>query len=171
MRKIIKRKKLLTNVFACILFAAGLIGAAVSFWTELGNSLFGNGSQIALGVKLSPLYYVLSCVFAALLVVLVIFAYKLKNKLLVWLPLGYQLLTILSVICFAILASNVNEDTYIITIIMFTLFSPLYGFCELTYIWSLFLILPLFFASIIIAYKVHKFVKEVKLLTSKKKRK
>ncbi len=160
MDKINKKNNIFINIFSTVIFFAFLVSTIWMFWSGLGKSIMNSGGQLGVSVSLPSIYYVFSCVFAVVLVVYVIFALKLKKLILVLLPLCYQLLTVLSVICFAVLASDPNNSAYVIYIITFSLFAPLYGFCELTYIWSLFLILPLFFATVIVTYKVFRMSKK-----------
>ena len=171
MEKILKKKSVLINILSSVLFFGVFIASALAFWLSLGNTLFGMGTKLGLNVQLPVYYYILSCVFAISLVLLLVISYMFKSRLSVLYVVLYELLTIVTVICFAILATNPNETAYILTILMFTLFSPLFGFCYVTYIWSLFLIIPLFFASIIICFKVFKYYKEQKQLIKKSKKK
>lgn len=156
-------KNLLFNTIAVLLFVGLLVSTIWTFWSAIGDSVLNVGGKLGLSLEIPNSYYILSCVFAVALVLFVVLSYVFKNTILVMLPLVYQLLTIFSVILLAILATDLNNSAYIIYIITFSLFAPLYGFCEITYVWSLFLILPLFFASIIVTYKVFIFKKAAKL--------
>lgn len=168
MDKVKKRSLVITNTLSVVLFAAGLILTILPFWLEMAKlGLFGN--QLALDFKLPTYYYIMSFLFLAVLCVLTVFAYKLKNKLLALLPLCYLLFTIFVFICLAILMTSPNTEIYVLYIAAFSCIAPLYGFCEITYVWSLFVLLPLFFASIIVTYKVFKFTKEEKSNQKKKK--
>ncbi len=157
------------SIILVLLLIFGFVSTIFSFWSALGKSILGVGAQLAVNFSLPTVYYVLSCLFALLLLVTVVLAYRLKSVLLILMPLLYQLITVFAVICLAILATNANNNVYILYLITFSLFAPLYGFCELTYVWSLFLILPLFFATIIVAFKVIRFNNQKKCKTNKRK--
>ncbi len=164
-----KEKIILLNTVSSILFIAGLLLTIVPFLMNLFK--FSESNQIALTFELPVMYYVASCCFAVLLPALVVFAYIFKNKVMALLPLCYLILTVVVVICMFVLASNPNTDIYVIYVAAFSCIAPLYGFCSVTYVWSLFLLLPLFFGSIIVTFKIFKFEKLEKEQNNKKKRK
>lgn len=163
-----KERTVLLNTVSIILFIACLALTIAPFLTSLFK--LGQNTQIAMSFDLPVLYYIASCCFAALLTAMLVFAYIFKNKVMALIPMCYMVLTAIVVLCLFILMSNPNVDIYVIYVAAFSCIAPLYGFCYLTYVWSLFLILPLFFASIIVTVKIFKFEKLQKELSKKKKK-
>lgn len=156
-----KQKSAIINIVSILLFVAGLLSTVIIFWVSLGKNLLNPSGQVALTFELPVIYYVLSCFFAVLLLALVVFAYVYKKKLLVLMPLIYEILVILSAVTFALISSNMGASAYVFAIILFSLIAPLYGFCYVSYIWCLFLIIPLLFATFIITFKLFKKDKDV----------
>ena len=163
-----KERIVFLNTISIILFAACLAATIAPFLKSIFE--LGQNVHIATGFDLPAFYYIASCCFAALLTAMLVFAYIFKNKLMALLPTCYMVLTAVVVICMFILMSNPNTDIYVILIAAFSCIAPLYGFCYLTYVWSLFLILPLFFASIIVTVKIFKFHKLQKEQSKHKKK-
>lgn len=163
-----KERTVFLNTISIILFVACLASTIAPFLSSIYD--LGQNTPIATNFDLPIFYYIASCCFVALLTAMLVFAFVFKNKLMALIPTCYMVLTAVVVLCMFVLMSNPNTDIYIILIAAFSCIVPIYGFCALTYVWSLFLIIPLFFASIIITAKILKFEKIQKEQSNRKKK-
>ena len=156
------------TALAIFFFVATFVASIIGFWGSL-STVIGAGGILNKALEFPVYYFVFSCLFAVSFLALVVLGGYFKNRLLISIPLIYFIITLITTICFAILTTDVNQAAYIITILMFAMFSPLYGFCYITYVWCLFYIIPVFFATIIVAFKVFRFHFQQKKNKQKKK--
>lgn len=137
------------NSASVVLFVLSYVVCGIFGWLDVIMDLFNvNSSNI--GEKLiMPITYSIVCfVFFALLIALEVFGLLLKNKLMVFLSLGYSVLFMISFALLGVFATgNVESVTLfkILTYVLSFMMIPVYGV-----IWHLGPIFLLFFAFLII---------------------
>lgn len=154
------KHKLTLNSASVVLFVLGYIVCGIFGWLDVIKDLFNvNGSNMGEKLKMPITYSIVCFLFFALLIALAVFGLLLKNKLMVFLSLGYEVLFVISFALLGVFAmGNIESATLfkILTYVLCFMLIPVYGV-----IWHLrgifFLIfIPLIIFGIISAIKVCK---------------
>ena len=163
-----KRKDLIANITAVLLFLI-TYGLCVLFgWLDIANGLFTpTGENV--GEKFgNPVVYTLFCLlFFAVLYVLSIMGIKLKNKIMVLLPLLYEVILILSIVMLAFYATGGIENETLFGIVGWVLvfgLAPAFG-----PMWSLSVWLVILMVIVLIIVTIVGLVKVFKKNTTEKK--
>ena len=165
----LKNKKGIVSIVSTVAFFGTFIATILSFVLNLLK--FANNNQMAISFDFPIYYYVLSIAFTIIICLMVGFSYYFRSKLMVLIPLCYLVVTSIVFLCLFILMSNPSVDTYVLQLMAFSVFAPLYGFwVTVNYYIALLILLPLFFASAIITYKIFKLEKLEKLEAKSKKK-
>lgn len=163
-----KRKDLIANITAVLLFLI-TYGLCVLFgWLDIANGLFTpTGENV--GEKFgNPVVYTLFCLlFFAVLYVLSIIGIKLKNKIMVLLPLLYEVILILSIVMLAFYATGGIENETLFGIVGWVLvfgLAPAFG-----PMWTLSVWLVILMVIVLIIVTIVGLVKVFKKDTTEKK--
>ncbi len=146
------------NSASVILFIFGYLACGVSGWFNI-QKLFRVNNNAGELLKMPITYSIICFLFLTLLIALAVFGYILKNKIMIFLALGYEFFFLVAFALLGIFASGniVNKTVY--DILLWTLsfvLIPVYGT-----IWHLnaffFLIyIPLLIFGIVSVFKVYK---------------
>lgn len=160
MEKVVKRNNLITNLVSLFVFIAGIIVCEVLFWNSVIFDAFHvTPENIGQEFKMPIVYIVFSVIFVAVLFLLLIFGYKLKNKLMLFLSASFQAILVIGIILFILfsLGQITNQGLMIASIwVISAVIAPIYGFVWLTGITSLFVLLVLFILTFIMLFKILK---------------
>ncbi len=158
MDKVIKRNKLITNITSVLVFLAGLITCEVLFLKNIILEVIPS-TPIGQEVKIPIVYTVFSVLFVAILFLLIIFGYKLKNKLMVCLSAGFQLVFVIGFVLFIVFSLGVSLDENMVNILLYVIaliLAPICGFVWFAGIFSLVVLGALLIATVVIMFKVFK---------------
>lgn len=126
-----KRNVIITNTLAVAVFSVSFAVCAVFGWIDVIKYLFSVDGQNIGQVLMMPLTYSVVCfLFVAVLCALVIFGYIFKNKLMLLLAAGYELMFLMSFILLGLLSTgNVTNSTLydILTCMITAVLIPVYG--------------------------------------------
>ena len=137
------------NAASVILFVLSYIVCGIFGWLDVIKDLFNvNGSNMGTKLVMPITYSIVSFLFFGLLIAFAVFGLLLKNKLMVFLSFGYQVLFVISFALLGVFATGNIESvkifkllTYVLSFIMI----PVYGV-----IWHLGPIFLLLFACLIV---------------------
>lgn len=160
MEKIKKRNKIITNTAAVAVFVISFAVCAVFGWIDVINTLFSaDGDNLGELLVMPHTYTVVCFLFLGVLCALVIFGYIYKNKLMLMLAAGYEVLFLLSFVLLGLLsAGSVNNGTLstIVTYFVSAVLIPVYGVIW-NINWLFFVIyIPLLIFNIVAIVKVFK---------------
>lgn len=156
-----KRKDLIANVAAVLLFLV-TYGLCVLFgWLDIANGLFTSTGENVGEVFETPIAYTLICLlFFAVMYALAVMGIKLKNKVMVLLPLLYEVILILSIVMLAFYATGGIENETLFGIVGWVLvfgLAPAFGPMWSLSVWLVILmVIALIIATIVGLVKVFK---------------
>lgn len=102
-----KNKKLLSYAAAFLAFFATYAGCIVMGWHDVVNLLFpSSGENIAEHFEIPVYSLLLSLLFYLVMYILAIVGIKTKNKVMVFLPLLYEIIFVLSFVMFAVFSAG-----------------------------------------------------------------
>lgn len=155
MENIIKRNKLISNIFSLAIYILSIIFCVLTFNNNVKDLAFSGNFE----VKLSTVCIVASFVFLMVNILIIVFGYFLKNKLMAVLPIIYFSLFILSFVLLGFFSTDsiTNYTLYSLlqTCLMVSL-APVYGVIWVLGPFSLLLFAALLVSSIVILVKLIK---------------
>ncbi len=156
-----KRNDLIAGVSA---IAAFIVTYGLCIWLgyiEIINGLFTSTGENIGEVFETPIAYVLICLlFFAVMYALVILGIKLKNKIMVILPLLYEIVLVVSIVLLGIYATGGIENETLFGIVEWVLvfaIAPIYGS-----LWSLPTVFVIIMALVLIILNIYGLVKVFK---------
>jgi hypothetical protein len=160
MKNVIKRNNLIINLISLFVFISGITVCEVLFWNSvILDAFYVTPENIGQEFKMPITYILFSVIFVAILFLLLIFGYKLKNKLMLSLSACFQAVLVIGIILFVLfsLGQITNQGLMIASIwVISAVIAPIYGFVWLTGIVSLFVFLILFVLTFVMLFKILK---------------
>lgn len=158
MDKVIKRNKLIANLVSVFVFVASLAVCEFLFWNNFILDAF-HSTPIGQEVKMPIVYTVFSVLFVAILFLLLIFGYKLKNKLMISLSACFQAVFIIGFLLFILFSlGGITNESLMVAVSgsISAIIAPVYGFIWFAGVVSLVVFLVLFVLTFIILFKFLK---------------
>jgi hypothetical protein len=160
------KSKLFVSIVSSLVFAGLVIANAIMFWTDvIGGSFAMVDGFVNTTITIPTLYLVLSSVFVAVTVALLVLGKLFDSKVLTGISACYGILLVMALVLLIFFATGMLTNPTLYDIIMWAIvviISPVFGFVWIAGLWSLLVFLPTVIAAWII------FAKQIKRSRIKK---